>query len=387
MAILHAFCSFLSIKFFPLLYALVGFGLLIAVHECGHFVFCKIFNIHTPTFSIGFGPELFRKKIGKTNFRLALIPFGGYVEIAGLEETGQGSQDFALAKDETSFSQKPYWQKVCVLSGGVLFNVIFAYLVFCLLFMVGSPKPHSISIAGIMKESAAEKAGLKTGDGILKINDKRLQTNNQELIDDAYEVLLGEIRQNPDKQVIFSILRDGKTQEFPVVLGHKEESGKTIGSLGTEMRAPVKKLSFFAAFKAGAQTTALWIVRMIQGIKQLFCQRSLEGAGGPVMIIAQSFSSAQSGIIPLLIFLALISLNLALINILPLGILDGGKILMITIEAIIRRELPRAFKNGLEMITLFMFISFFLLITYRDIVSLFGAKLKVLYLKIMGALR
>jgi regulator of sigma E protease len=162
---LHALALFFSVKLLPLLYAVIGFGALIAIHECGHFLFCKLFGIHTPTFSIGFGPELYRKQIGKTNFRLAAIPLGGYVEIAGLAEVGQGEQEHAHITGEESFDSKPWWQKFFVLSGGILCNLLFAYIVFSILFMVGSPRQQqAVMVAGIVKESAAELSGLKPGD-------------------------------------------------------------------------------------------------------------------------------------------------------------------------------------------------------------------------------
>jgi len=115
---IHALYGFFSAKMLPLLWAFLGIGVLITIHECGHFVFCKLFGVHTPTFSIGFGPEIFRKKIGTTNFRLAAIPLGGYVEIAGHAEVGQGDQEFASVVGPESFESKSYWQKILVMSGG-----------------------------------------------------------------------------------------------------------------------------------------------------------------------------------------------------------------------------------------------------------------------------
>ena len=98
-------------KILPLVFSIIGFGLLVVVHEFGHFLFCKLFNIYTPTFSVGFGKPLIEKKIGTTNFRISRLPFGGYVEIAGLQEVGQGDQQFAKASGSISFAEKPFWQK------------------------------------------------------------------------------------------------------------------------------------------------------------------------------------------------------------------------------------------------------------------------------------
>jgi len=96
---------------------ILGIGFLIGIHEFGHFLFCKLFKIRTPSFSIGFGPKIFEKQIGETLFKISAIPFGGYVEIAGSAEVGQGEQKEAYAKDEYSMAVKPYWQKMLVMAG------------------------------------------------------------------------------------------------------------------------------------------------------------------------------------------------------------------------------------------------------------------------------
>src|SRR3990170_5451868 len=117
-----------------------GIGFLIGLHEFGHFLFCKIFYVKTPSFSIGLGPRLIEKKIGDTVFTLSAIPFGGYVEIAGTSEVGQGEQKEAKSRDQYSFAVKPYWQKMLILAGGIIFNTIFAYATFIILCSLGVPK-------------------------------------------------------------------------------------------------------------------------------------------------------------------------------------------------------------------------------------------------------
>ena len=127
MNLLGAFAIAFQSKLLPFIYAIIGFGLLITVHEFGHFFFCKLFGIYTPSFSIGMGPKILEKKIGTTNFKISALPIGGYVEIAGLAETGQGEQQHAQQEGENSFKNKPYWQKALVICGGVIFNLFLAY--------------------------------------------------------------------------------------------------------------------------------------------------------------------------------------------------------------------------------------------------------------------
>src|SRR5579871_1903884 len=153
---------------------LFGIGFIIGFHEFGHFLFCKLFKVRTPSFSIGFGPRIISKKIGGTDFALSAIPLGGYVEIAGASEVGQGDQKEAHARDEHSFAAKPWYQKFIIMFGGILFNVMFAYFAFSLLFLMGMPKsmllyPQNATpvLAVVAPNSPAEQAGLKVGDKLI----------------------------------------------------------------------------------------------------------------------------------------------------------------------------------------------------------------------------
>jgi len=369
----NAFFAFVNLKFLPFMYAIIGFGSLIAIHEFGHFFFCKLFGILTPTFSIGFGPELFRKKIGTTDFRLALIPLGGYCEIAGNEEVGQGEQAFAKATGDISFDSKAYWKKLLVMFGGIIFNLLFAYIVWCVIFMVGKPLERNVVlVSSIVKDSAAEKYGLKAGDQISTINGHNLADPNIGM--EVQEILMQELMSHPNQEVKLIIERDKKELELPITLGSKPSGNKTIGSLGAgfAIQTSIPKMSFFQAITKGISTTNKWICDIASSVKTLISKRSLEGAGGPVMILSQSFSSAQYGFIPLFIFLALISINLALINLLPIGALDGGQILFVTLETIFRRRIPMNVKIAINLASWVFFIGLALFLTYKDIVTLFG---------------
>lgn len=379
----HDFLGLINTRILPFLLSIIGFGLLIVIHEFGHFLFCKVFGIYTPTFSVGFGPKLFEKKIGTTNFRLSKIPFGGYVEIAGLAEVGQGEQEFANATGDSSFSSKWYWQKFLVLCGGIIFNLLFAYIVFCSLFIIGdSSQKNGIAITHTMKGSPSEVYGLHEGDLVLTVNNRAL--NAQDVKIPPQEILLEEIRANPNQEITFIIERNETKITLPILLASKLEGEKTIGSLGAGFAAvsPIKKLPFFQALSAGVMITNKYIYDIALSIKNLFAQRNLEGAGGPVMIIAHGFKTAQQGIMPFLIFLATMSITLALFNLLPLGITDGGQLFFATVEAIIRRPAPEWLRIGVNVVSFGLFILLFVYLTYKDIANLFGGALASLYHKI-----
>ncbi len=281
--LLHQIYLLLATKIFPLLLSILGFGILIVVHEFGHFMFCKLFGIYTPTFSIGFGKAIIERKIGTTNFRIAQLPFGGYVEIAGLQEMGQGDQKHATATDESSFSAKPYWQKFLVLMGGITFNLIFAYLTFCLLFLIGtsSSKNTGIAISYVVENSAAYKAGLLAGDLIIGVEGNNFSEEKHTDASLAQQVLLEEIKNHPDRTITLSIDRNNTVINKDIMLDAKQEGDKSIGSLGSHLSIPMKKLPFFQAIKTGIKTTNMWICNFAYSFKTLFQGKNLKDAGGP----------------------------------------------------------------------------------------------------------
>lgn len=376
-------------KVLPIVLSFAGLGLLITVHEFGHFFFCKVFGVNTPTFSIGFGPEIFRRKIGQTDFRLAIIPFGGYVEIAGMAEVGQGSQEHANDAGDDSFASKWYWQKFLILVGGILFNLLFAYAVFCSMFVIGpSSQDKGIKVANIIKDSAAEKYGLKEEDKILGINDLKLDFENEETILDQRQNLLSQIRLNPNKEIALFVKRGNEDLELKIILNSKiDEDGKEIGILGAYFDTPMPRLPFFKAIKTGIEYTNQLIVGLVLGIKKLISSRSLEGTMGPVMILSQGAAVAKSGLLAFLMFLALLSISLAVMNLLPIGALDGGQLLFVTIEAIIRRKIPETIKLVINLASWVLIVSLALYLSFKELRILFGKNIESLFGKILGLFR
>jgi regulator of sigma E protease len=352
---------------FFILLGFFGMGFLIGFHELGHFLFAKLFNIRVPSFSLGFGPRLLTKKIGETEFCLSAIPFGGYVEIAGSAEVGQGEQKEALATDERSLAAKPLYQKLCVLFGGIVFNLAFAYFAMILLFMTGIPKtplmPNPI-IATIQSESAAAKGELLVGDRIIAINEEEIGHNLQRLQEIIQPLAL--------KETTFTIERDGQRITKTLVVGSQTtESGSisvTVGVLGVEFDfLPTPAHSFTQACKLGIATCNRWICNIFNSFSQLFTKKGINNVAGPVMIIAMMVKGAATGFQIFLLLLAIISINLAVLNLIPLPILDGGQILFYTIEAIIRRPIPHKIKEYIFIATWFMFILLFLYLSAKDI--------------------
>jgi len=348
---------------------LFGFGLFIAIHEFGHFFFCKLFNVLTPTFSIGFGPKLLSKKIGDTLFTLSLIPLGGYVEIAGNEEVGQGEQKESARADERSFKTKKTYQKVLIMSGGILANLVFAYAVLFFLFIWGAPaskllSPYALTTTVEKVLPASEKisaSALHEKDIIVSI-DGTVVENNPEL-------LVTVIAKNDKPEVQVEVLRDNQKIMLTEKLNECTPGKKYLAvSLKT---VAVKPLAIPAAFMAANNTFARLSGLIVSALKQLCAQRTLEGAGGPLRILSETIKTARTSLLLFLLLLAFLSINLALINLIPLPIFDGGQIITILIEKLIGRELPDKARMGIHLTSWAMILLLLAYLTYKDFNALF----------------
>lgn len=361
-----ALSSFTSLFFASA--GILGIGLLITIHEFGHFIFCKLFGVKTPSFSIGFGPRLLSKKIGETVFTLSAIPLGGYVEIAGSAEMGQGEQKEAHSDDASSFSTKPYWQKIIIMLGGISFNLIFAYLVFISLFWIGLPKTN-LTLPALTKPiietfaediSPARDAGLLPGDHIISLDGTLL---NNEILP-----LMKAISTNPGKTISFGINRNNETIEIPVTLSSKEANGHTVGVFGVAfVTEEPKPLSLGAAISKGIWLTNLWIKGTVDAFISLFKSRDISQVAGTISIFSESMKGAAQGLLIFLLFLAIISINLAILNLFPLPIFDGGQVVITTIEAAIRRAIPFAIKEAIFTVSWLLVIALILFTSFKDI--------------------
>ena len=357
------------LSLFPaLIAALAGFNFIIAIHEFGHFCFARLFNIAVPTFSIGMGPVLFRKKIGSTDFCLSLIPAGGYVEIAGLAETGgQGEQALANDTSANSFKVKPYWQKALVLLGGIIFNILLGFTIHTALLLKGYPKQcvESITINKVIEGSLAQQAGISPQDIITGYNGHQLKDESLTASDFANKLKADHIS--------LEIIRDGKKQTIDIA--HDPKSHRNQRSIGISMNPTERPecrsgLNLQDAIIEGAKTTYATAVHILQALKNIFANKDLTGAGGPIMMIVQSFKAANIGFGVLLTLIASISIGLAMTNLLPLGVLDGGQLFFETLQAIFRRRLPESLKTTTDLASAVFLICLMLYLSYRDILAL-----------------
>lgn len=364
MAIIYSIINNLPL----ILIGIIGIGFVIGFHELGHFVFCKIFRVKTPSFSIGFGPKLISKQIGDTLFSISAIPFGGYVEIAGIEEVGQGEQKEAKRQDDVSFTTKPYYQKLLILSGGIIFNILLSYFIMILLFSVGVPKIPALNadsiipvIGKIVSGSAAEKYNLEINDTILAINHQNVASSLE---------LHQLIKDMGGKEAVFSIKRNNQVIEKQVLIDAVQKGAQVVGQIGIQF-APVfeKPVGPITAITQGINTVNKLLIKTFNQFKFLFKNKDYQSVGGPLMMISEVSSSAKHGFRIFLLLLVLVNLNLAILNLIPIPILDGGQILFTTIEAIIRRPIPESIRIGIHYICWICAIALTLYLSYKDILK------------------
>lgn len=354
----------------------LGFGFLVGFHELGHFLFCKLFGVKTPSFSIGFGPQILKKKIGDTVFTLSALPFGGYVEIAGSEEPGQGEQKESKSTAPDSFAVKPYYQKMLIISGGIVFNLIFAYAAVTLAFTLGAPKtpllfPNNATstIETIVDDSAAARAGLVAGDTIVGINagDEFYDLTKLSLPVFMHK-LMQTLGKNHGKEVTLRITH----RESAETATHGDVN-VTLGDKGLGIAfeyLPVKAGNIMQAIQMGIKQTNFWIYSTIEAIAKLFREKTVKGIGGPVMVITQMVKGAEKGFVVFLLFLAFISVNLAVMNLIPLPVFDGGQALFYSVEAVMGRPLPDSIRNGIAYATWALLLVLIVWITIQDILAI-----------------
>jgi len=343
-------CFLLSKNLILIFLGIFGIGFIIGFHELGHFLFSKLFRVNVPAFAIGFGPKLFKKQIGETKFSLGAIPLGGYVET-----------------NRESFDSKPYYQKMLVIGGGIAFNLLFAYFVFCLLFMLGLPKTRFLyattttpKIEAVTKD--AQSLGIKPGDKIVNIDGKEVKGETK--------IVLQQLKESKNNTVKLKLSRVGQLVDLQL---DKKKFLQALGTFKISFKYVDRPgLPLFQAIKKGIQFTNAYIYMSVMMFKNMLVKRDTSGVGGPVMIIAATMQSAAQGLKVFLLLLALISISLAILNLIPLPILDGGQALLYTIEAIIRKPLSEKIKEYIFIASWIFMLALFVLISFRDIWRLFG---------------
>lgn len=354
------------------IYAVILLGILIFVHELGHFLFAKMMNVKVLKFSLGFGPKLLGKKYGETEYLLSAVPLGGYVKMLGQSDTPGEEEEIPEEEKQRAYNFKPVWKRFVIVLSGPVFNLFFAAVLFVFIFLSGVPYLLP-EVGEVLPDSAAARSGLLKGDVIAEINGARLTR-----WDEMTEV----IHNNPEKQLSFKIKRTGELLELtispekktvPNIFGENKEVGligiKPSGKTDIEKKGPAEAIP--QAFIKTWELSVLTLTGMIKLIQRIIPAESI---GGPILILQMAGQQAAYGAMSFFSFMALISINLGVLNLLPIPILDGGHALFLGIEAVRRKPLSTrtimlAQKAGLVVLIILMVFAF-----YNDIMRLITGK-------------
>ena len=354
---------------------------LVLVHEFGHFFTAKRFGIRVDEFGFGFPPRLFARKYGETEYSLNLLPIGGFVKIFGEDPNDENTNG---PDKKRSFIHKPKWQQAIVLFAGVFANFLLAWLLFSIGFMsglptsVGSELPGStlsdvhLVVIDIVPKSPALNVGLKIGDKIVSI-----KSGQDSVANINPDTLKSFVLSHSNTQIEIGYLR-GQTENVSDVLVtpvlNKTTQEPQIGISMDEVG--ISKLALFPAFTQGLSLTWFMAKSTVIGLYTLISQAihgkgSLDSVTGPVGMVGIVGDAYQFGFVYLLSFAAIISINLAIINLLPFPALDGGRLFFLLIEKIKGSRINPKIANTANMIGFGILILLMVVITYHDVVKLF----------------
>lgn len=328
------------------------FGLLIFIHELGHFLVAKRVGIKVHEFSLGFGPRLAGFAFRGTAYNLRLVPLGGFVRMAGMDPQEE------VEDEESSFQHKTVGQRAAVIAAGPLMNFLLAAVLLAVIFFFqGFPVPTT-TVARLVPGQPAERAGLLPGDRIVAVNGQPVR---------SWEEMTRTINGHPGQRIVVTVEREGRVLDFAMVTA-VDERGR--GKIGIYPRQEPQRLNPAAALLRGAEYTA-----RLAGVILLFVGKMVVGAapaevGGPVRIVQEIHAAVQLGVYYLLQLAAFLSVNLALFNLLPVPALDGSRLLFLAAEAVRGKPLDPAKENFIHLIGFGLLILLIVFITYRDILQL-----------------
>ncbi|MGL5064471.1 MAG: RIP metalloprotease RseP [Microcoleus sp.] len=348
-------------------------GVLIVVHELGHFLAARLQHIHVNRFSIGFGPILWKYQGPETEYALRGFPLGGFVGFPDDDPDSNIPPD-----DPDLLRNRPILDRAIVISAGVIANLIFAYLLLVAQVGIVGTAVETNLLPGVRvseiattASSAATKAGIKSGDIILSVNGENLGTSRE-----AIKALVAQIQNHPQQSLAMEIQRQEQKISIAVTpdLGpdSKGRIGVQLGSNSTVVQQRAKNI--VEAFSKGAIEFERIVKLTVQGFGKLFSNfsQTADQLSGPVAIVAIGAGIARSSAWNLLEFAALISINLAVINILPLPALDGGQLAFLAIEGLWGKPLPNRIQENVMQTGLMLLFGLGIFLIIRDTANLTG---------------
>jgi regulator of sigma E protease len=349
---------------YSIIAAVVGLGVLIVFHEFGHFLLAKLSGVGVLTFSVGFGPKLWVKKKGETEYALSAFPLGGYVKMVG-----EDPEEEVKAVDlERSFAHKSLLKRTAIVAAGPGFNLLLAVFLLMIVFLFYGVPVLSNLIGAVEPESPAAQAGLQKGDRIVAVDGQAVT---------AWDDLSSKIKQSAGRSLDLRVQRSGEELAMTVE-PRKREVKNIFGELkedwmiGIGSQVSIEKgdpgLAISKAFVQTYEYSKLTLIGLYKMITREVSPRNL---GGPILIAQMAGQQAQEGIGSFLAFLAVLSINLGVLNLLPVPVLDGGHLFFFAIEAIIGRPVSIKYREKAQQVGIFLLLLLMIFAFANDIFRLF----------------
>ena len=340
--------------------ALVGLGILILVHEFGHFLVAKKTGVGVLTFSLGFGPKLWRRKVGETEYVLSAFPLGGYVKMVG-EDPDEEVQEADVRR---SFSHQGLLKRAAIVMAGPLFNLLLAVVIFVCIFMAYGVPVLTTRVGGVEPNSPAARAGVLKGDQIFGVDGQEVK---------KWEELSSRIKKSQGRVLKLRIEREGQKTEVAVqptmregknVFGEKQENWAIgiVSEVSLEKSDPL-----LAVPKAFSQTWDYSYLTLVALYKMVKGEVSPKNLGGPLLIAQMAGQQAREGLGSFFFFIAVLSINLGVLNLLPIPVLDGGHLFFFVLEAILRRPVKLKLRERAQQVGVFVLILVMIYAFYNDI--------------------
>lgn len=349
-----------------LLSFIIVLGIIIFVHELGHFIAAKLVGIRVEVFSLGFPPKIVGKKIGETEYQISWIPLGGFVKMAGMIDESLDNKPLTGAAWE--FMSKNTLQKIFVITAGVIMNFLLGFIIYTFITLFsGIGEIGPAKVGGVEKGMPAEAAGILPGDLIVEVNSQHIED---------WEGMAGVIHALPDSNIDVVWMRGDTTLSAVIHTESREwvREGEIVqlGQIGIRPQLQTRPANIIESVSNGAVTTVFIAGNAYFGVKMLVTGKAgIKDFIGPVGLVHFSGETVRTGLANFAGFIALISIYIAFFNILPLPVLDGGHVVYILIEAVIRKPIPSKVKMIIQQVGMALLLVFMLIIAYNDLMRYF----------------
>jgi len=359
-----------SLLFYYVIPFVIVLGFMVFVHEAGHFLIAKYFNVKVLKFALGFGPKITGRQVGETEYSVRYIPLGGFVKMLGENDDDEESEKVSPEDEKRAFNRQPVIKRIAIVAAGPVFNLILALVLFCGSYMISGDEIRTTEVGQVTENLPAFKAGIKQGDIITSVDGMPVK---------GWEDLKTIIQDKVGKPMSMTIKRQSETIRVAIIPEQtktQNEFGETIESAQIGIVSAGKyehvDYNFFQAIDQGFNATWKWIkltclvvVKLFEGVV------SVKTLGGPLMIGQLTGELVQHNIGYLIPFVAIISINLGILNLFPIPILDGGLIFFLIVELIMGRPLSIKKRELAQKVGFSLLIALMVLVFYNDILRMF----------------